>query len=217
MKGILMSNEMVWAYQLYNKTHTRRTKGLNEINENPDNYIFEGFVHEKNGVYAQMTIKGADPKSYKLVKVPYGFVHEYLYFKETYTLSGQGNNGTLIIYRASEQEKDCPLKWKSSMFMPKEYARFIPIIKSVKVERLLDISEEDAIAEGVEKTKTGYKNYYPEKYKNPLQAFLSNISSAVFSYFTLWDKLNGIDSHKQNPWVWVYELESYSDFIKRNK
>ena len=78
---------------------------------------------------------------------------------------------------------------RNSLFMPKRYARTWSRIKDIRVERLLDISVEDAIAEG-------YTN--PDFSKLPLEWFTD-----------LWDSINADRGFgwKSNPWVWVIEFE----------
>ncbi len=89
-------------------------------------------------------------------------------------------------------------KWRPSIFMPRWASRFtLPILK-IRIERLQDISEEDARAEGGpqvlgfvdESGKHGFENYR-EWYQN------------------LWDSINGPGSWAANPWVWVIEFERY--------
>lgn len=96
---------------------------------------------------------------------------------------------------------------RPALFMPRIASRFNPKITRVRIERLLNISEEDAIAEGIEFNGLSYKNYFPEQYKNPLLGLVSKYPPACISYFSLWNKINGKDSHKLNPYVWVLDFE----------
>jgi len=103
-------------------------------------------------------------------------------------------------------------KWRPSIFMPKEACRIFLKLKSIRVERLNDISESDAIAEGVErwieermKSKpTHYKVYYQNCKPEDLMSYTS---CPIDSYETLWQKINGEKSWDENPFVWVYEFE----------
>lgn len=100
-----------------------------------------------------------------------------------------------------------PLNWKPSLFMPKEAARIFLKVTNVRCERLQDISEEDAIAEGIsfQFYDTDFKEEMP-RYKNYLNK-LFQTSSPIYSFASLWRKINGKDSWKKNPWVWVYDFE----------
>ena len=71
-----------------------------------------------------------------------------------------------------------------------------------------DISEEDAIAEGIDKKGDLYFNYFESKLLGkglPKEYFYKEIPKV--SFMSLWSKINGIDSWKANPWVWVYEFK----------
>lgn len=87
-------------------------------------------------------------------------------------------------------------QWKPSIHMPRWASRLTLEITSVRVERLQDISEEDAKAEGVEKFKHGWKNYIDHESPMPQ-------ASAADSFCALWESINGRDSWSANPWVWV--------------
>lgn len=92
-----------------------------------------------------------------------------------------------------------PYKWKPAIHMPFEAARFFLRIKSIKAERLQEISQNDAIAEGIQPT-------YASRYLNyiiPTQSF----TIPKYSFESLWCKINGYESWADNPWVWVIEFE----------
>lgn len=93
-------------------------------------------------------------------------------------------------------------KWKPSIHMPKKACRIFLEVTNVRCERLHDISEADAIAEGVEQENKDkgimYKNYLKE---NSFYLF------AEKSFKSLWESINGKDSWQSNPWVWVYEFK----------
>lgn len=86
--------------------------------------------------------------------------------------------------------------WRPSIFMPRWASRITLEITDVRVERLQDISEADAIAEGVDRLPDddGWRDYLGKcgGYKN-----------AVVSYRSLWESINGPGSWAANPWVWV--------------
>jgi hypothetical protein len=82
--------------------------------------------------------------------------------------------------------------------MPKAAARMFLRVTDVRAERVQDISEADAIAEGCEVTR--------RKTDGTIAAFARN------NYMVLWDKLNakrngGAYAWDKNPWVWVYTFE----------
>lgn len=83
-------------------------------------------------------------------------------------------------------------RWRPSIHMPRWASRLTLEIKAVRVERLQEISEEDARAEGVEKAEA-----------------TDGALSYVLGFSDLWDSINakrGYGWHT-NPWVWVVEFE----------
>lgn len=100
-----------------------------------------------------------------------------------------------------------------SIFMPKVFARIWDEVVSVRAERLQDITEEDAISEGIEpdvtgicnglhgSTYQGYYNYAKEGYR---------YVDALTSYRSLWESINGPGSWDLNPLVWRVETKPFS-------
>ena len=106
-------------------------------------------------------------------------------------------------YRADESDpRSLPMsgKWRPSIHMPRWASRITLEITGVRVERLQDISESDAIAEGIERVtvKTGATVY-------PFGNQYSHDSVAAYSH--LWEAINGTGSWAANPWVWVVEFK----------
>lgn len=89
--------------------------------------------------------------------------------------------------------------WKPNIFMPKSACRIFLKITDIRVERLQEITENDAKSEGIIQISTNsYKDYFEgiPGYYHPIQSFRS-----------LWMNINGVDSWKSNPWVWVILFE----------
>ena len=86
----------------------------------------------------------------RIYKMPY-HVGDILWVRETYGLFNDEDEYIYIYYKADEGNPEkCPYfgKWKPSIHMPRKAARIFLEVKSVRVERLRDISHEDAKAEG---------------------------------------------------------------------
>lgn len=142
---------------------------------------------------------------------PYGQNGDRLWVRETF--AEVGSIGKPIDwfeyqYRADFRDGNwegdgsmCFDKWKPSIFMPRAASRITLEVESVRVARLQDISESDAVAEGVQFGRSQYLNYLDEK--NHSTQFIYNLDTAVKSYQTLWQSINGRDSWYSNPWVWV--------------
>ena len=101
-------------------------------------------------------------------------------------------------------------KWKPSIFMPKEAARIFLRITDLRLERLQDISEEDAIAEGIERKYFDnvsfedvlyYKNYKTGGWEQ------SMLFVGRHSFQSLWESIHGEKSWFDNPYVWVISFE----------
>ncbi len=81
--------------------------------------------------------------------------------------------------------------WKPSIHMPRNLSRIDLEITSVRVERLQDISESDAIDEG--------SFSWAGEQDTPVRDLLE----ARLVYRHLWESINGQGSWDANPWVWV--------------
>lgn len=94
--------------------------------------------------------------------------------------------GYKVIYRATD-EKPNNAPWKPSIFMRRIFSRITLKIESVRVERLRDIADDDAIAEGMESYESNENMRYPHE-----------------QFMVLWNKINGkTHDWKSNPWLWV--------------
>ena len=118
-----------------------------------------------------------------------------------------GVNG--ISYRADcvdpESERcreELGYKWRSPMLMPRWAARLWLRITAVRCERVQEISEADAFAEGVEIPSHLRWKPGPQTYENELR------NEARLGYMHTWDAING-NTYRwvSNPWVWVYTFE----------
>ncbi len=90
-------------------------------------------------------------------------------------------------------------KLRPSMFMPRWGSRLTLIVTDVRVERLQDISEIDAIGEGVQR----WNGLIP--YGVGLgDGSVAGGKTAAGAYRTLWDHINGAGSWEANPWVAAY-------------
>ncbi|MGU9887095.1 ASCH domain-containing protein [Serratia marcescens] len=96
--------------------------------------------------------------------------------------------------------------WKPSIHMPRWASRITLEITAVRVERLNDISEEDAKAEGV-KPAGDILPDYPDTFLTPKGDF----ATAKVAFQRLWQSIYGEESWSANPWVWVIEFRRVGD------
>lgn len=151
---------------------------------------------------------------------PYGKVGDIIYCKETFYDSHLESKRHPWTYRADlsvDDDLSRDFKWKPSIFMPRAASRIDLEIVAIKVERLQDISEADAVAEGIEilstsdeyalngiKTGKVKKNY--KFYGKELERLKQQTANPVWSFQSLWESINGTGSWALNPWVWKIEF-----------
>ncbi len=150
---------------------------------------------------------------YDLVSLcPHGVPSDQLYTKETFRIENVSSDrkAVQVKYRAGGLSGfiECPgksqsFKWTPSIHMPRAFSRIDLKIKDIRVERLQDISEEDAIAEGVERTSWPYSCEPYRNYNLPGRSPGNNYSTAVASFVSLWNSINSKSEYVwfANPWV----------------
>lgn len=115
-------------------------------------------------------------------------------------------DGVRGIY-SPESHAHIPFRWRPSIHMPRAMSRITLEVTGVRVERLQDISEADAIAEGIESFKTDdadlqdmWRDYYEDGGAS---------GNPIGSYMSLWDTLNAERGYgwDGDPWVWVVEFK----------
>ena len=212
-KPILFSTEMVQAILAGRKTMTRRI-----IKPQPTMYDFENHKalafkepFTKPGYIAIGVDRVKECPSY--LRCPYGQIGDVLWVRETWAqldmdyravegkLNGEEFRGCPIAYKANNDAPEHFGCWRPSIFMPRTAARLFLKVKDIRVERLQDITNKEAIKEGIDKGKSFYgRNISPDDY--PITQFQN-----------LWDGINSKRGYGWdiNPWVWVVEFERVED------
>ncbi|ASY68853.1 hypothetical protein [Sinorhizobium fredii] len=96
------------------------------------------------------------------------------------------------------------LKWRPSIFMQRWSSRITLPVTSVKIEHLQDISEEDAIAEGIARNPHGNGDQWLDY---PAGSSAAGWLDPRQSYRSLWQHINGPASWEENPWVLAYSFD----------
>lgn len=158
---------------------------------------------------------------------PYGQSGDRLWVRETFArIDGQTRPWIETDYRATYKHGyrlgdtlGIKKRWTPAIHMPRHASRITLCITAVRVERLQEITEIDAIAEGVEPNWIGDLKVGPNGFGGEgwvpacgWKNYLSGVDgepaySAVESYRTLWAQIHGADSWADNPWVWVVDFE----------
>lgn len=213
-RPILFSAPMVRAILAGTKTQTRRIIKDQDIGEKYCEPCDDGRVLlEWLGTPCCGSGVWNVPEYSAKVASPYGLIGDRLWVRETWS-PNFGNEGGYL-YRAdyngaSGFHRAClktgvwthyTEQWRPSIHMPRAASRITLDIGGVRVERLQDISEADALAEGIVQLKDGgYGLPAGEHYHSadPRQ-----------SYFSLWEAINGPGSVEANAWVWVVEFKRF--------
>lgn len=225
-RPILFNGEMVRAILDGRKTQTRRIVKLSDgkfVCSRSRNYLTACDI--KDGIGPWWHPYGGHPgeplpQDRINEACPHGKPGDRLWVRETWGFCADGlpNDDRPIhpmhggcLYRATEPDAvsfdESDMRWKPSIHMPRWASRINLEITDVRVERLNDISEQDAVAEGLHVgckdghlTKYGFKNWPWQSWqKDPRQAFRY-----------LWGSVqtNPDDTGwNGNPWVWVIEFK----------
>ena len=197
-RPILFSAPMVRAILAGTKTQTRRVvklKPWHQIEERDDGSPWP-WMHDND--------RDAD----HWLPCPYGQPGDRLWVRETWCGPFKwGKNDGKFAYRA-DPESLWPENirtpylslWKPSIHMPRWASRITLEVTGVRVERLQDISEADAQAEGARECD-------PVSGREVLLAGPSQRGSFVLHYRDIWEQINGPGSWDANPWVWVVEFK----------
>ncbi|MEO9257938.1 MAG: hypothetical protein ABI207_06125 [Crocinitomicaceae bacterium] len=205
-RPILFQTEMVQGVLEGRKNQTRRLKGLEEINATPEQYRYQEVSEELPNIhyFERRDESGMLTDEYFDIPVPYQ-VGDVLWVRETFRLelSAKGNPPlSTCIYKADYKDVPYKYKWKPSIFMKKMHARIFLEVVNVRAERLREISENDAINEGVKYKETRVKKYFWDYIDK--RWILNN---ARHSFMSLWIKINGYENLKLNPFVWIIEFK----------
>ncbi|WP_195496220.1 hypothetical protein [Proteus penneri] len=192
-RGIIFNAEMVRAILDGRKTQTRRIVK----NVMPDNGIW---LKKPTKTRSGATTHVLDAPKHNLF--PLGKVGDRLWVRETFK-TGVCTEST-IAYKATHKPSDLEegwyeeIKWTPSIHMPRRYSRITLEIINIRVERLNDISQSDAIAEGAPPS-------HPTIDAISRECGFPDFSRSWFGQ--TWWHIYGKKNWQDNPWVWVIEFK----------
>ncbi|MCA7086099.1 hypothetical protein K7G19_21135 [Cupriavidus sp. DB3] len=144
---------------------------------------------------------------------PYGERGDRLWVRETWAQPAALDPGPTV-YRADYPAcvpagfDNVPpadaIAWKPSIHMPRAACRLVLEVTGVRVERLQDITYDDAIAEGMFDPGS-IRDTYPPTGETGEQLG-RRLKHPERSFALLWEELNGAGAWGANPWVWVVEF-----------
>lgn len=202
-RPILFNAEMVNAILEGRKTQTRRV-----IKDETKESLEIGY--QRGESFALDDPRSKDCK-YIQSFCPLGEIGDRLWVRETFADSSvtgveyRDSKGKLQRYayaadcpkgsHGDEMRKEFGVKWKPSIHMPRSASRILLEITNIRVERLQDITKEDAKTEGFD-----YSTH-------PSAIQMGYAIGARTNFRFMWDEIYGQSSWNKNPWVWVIEFE----------
>lgn len=221
-RPILMSAPMVRAILEGRKTQTRRIIKPQPYFDAQNNLIFGKWNYGQD-LYGSHVLS----KRNLALKCPYGKVGDRLWVRESYKRWCIDGTDTIedgwwfVRYRSDNNiQKHCaiwdscdtyyspsevgcdkePDRWEPSTHMPRWASRILLEITGVRIERLQDITWQNAMKEGVvfDDDCDSWFNYQSKRW---------DCIDPIESYKSLICKINGPETWEKNPWAWVVEFE----------
>lgn len=209
-RPILFSAPMVRALLSDTKTQTRRVVKPQPYIDDQGNACWNGsnFGQDSRGPHIQALASPLPSSKTGRVRCPYGQPGDRLWVREAWKahttfdhLPPRDIPESHVWYMADDGYK-AESRYRQGMFMPRWASRITLEVTGVRVERLQDISESDALAEGVTPLPGGDMWTAGGVYDGPLHA-----ARPQWAYRRLWEQINGPESWAANPWVWVIEFK----------
>jgi len=196
VSNILMRPELVRASLDGIKTQTRRNRGLRDVNLNPDSWQLLRVGVYKGRFGAFFSRDG----STRFIPCPWGGPDDLVYVRENWQAWSEFDGVKAadipqharerINYPADGNKWDAKLR--PGIHCPRWANRLTLRLKEVRVERLQDISEEDAKAEGARPA-----------FSYPGWDGVAGSPSYRWGFHELWQSIHGPDSWSANSWLWV--------------
>lgn len=222
MREILIpySPAMVRARRAGLKTQTRRIAPIANLNITPhgDDYVTWGVSFTKpvkgilgihsGGKFSDLQARSIIASQFN----PYGQPGDHLLTREAWRTLTQYDAlpprdvpaGAPIWYEADGVAPAEFGRYRHGRFMCRWMSRGIDMVTAVRVERLQDIGEMDAVAEGVRQMRDESGCWVGREGPGRL---VTPWPTPREAYRDLWESINGPGSWNANPWVWVVEFK----------
>jgi hypothetical protein len=213
---------MVLALRENRKTQTRRTRGLDKINAEPDAWELLGEVNQQSGRGKWCFGNSAEPDddaSIVTIRCPCGVSGDRLWTRENWRALADYDfrmprelvgDWIEFFYEAdgpltAEIMHGEPGKLRPGMFLPRWASRDTLEVVSARPERLQAITKDDALAEGIQVLPLQSSDDPSAWYQSA--PGVHQCRTAVDSFRQLWDSLNGKTlPWSKNPWAWRVEF-----------
>lgn len=200
VRPILFSAPMIRAILAGTKTQTRRA-----LKKQPPFLARVRHAWFNAPIYG-FTDEDVPAANWWKIRCPYGQPGDRLWVRESGWLSASKSAFIPSADNAPppggfKSPDGVPYKSCPSIHMPRWASRITLEITGCRVERLQDISAQDAIAEGIEEFGSGFRDYSAEDDDHDW------LDDPRDSFKSLWESINGPGSWSLNPWVWVVEFK----------
>jgi len=195
MKPILFSPELVVAICKGQKTQTRRV-----VKKQPTYGVWSHGCDYSGSLSPFMEMHSNGGCTCNPINSPYGYSGDLMWVRERFRYEHQdhckgGNCGLpecIYYYAHMDREIANTLKWSPSIHMPKWASRIWLEITNLTIQRVQEITEQEAIREGMVNVPVGTATYSNRQ-----------------SFQVLWDKINKKRGYswESNPWVWVIDFK----------
>lgn len=230
-RPILFSGPMVRAILEGRKTQTRRVAPVTDlkIKDHGDGMLTWSvhFSKPPRGVFSSHSGgKFSEAQARSIIAsqfCPYGAPGDRLWVRETWMdLRGTGIEGVIpgrerwaygemspAGSASDEARRDFGLKWRPSIFMPREASRLLLEITEVRVQRLQEITAEDAVAEGAQRFTGRVPSFTggtgPSWSMGAPTSHGECLGSARFAFANFWNRTVRVAEldWDSNPWVWA--------------
>lgn len=205
---ILFNADNAIAVACKRKQQTRRLDGLEALNLDPNAWSFS---HRQDTLWIFRYLNPRpDVSDILALSCPYGREGDLLWVRESYRFGANWDTykpsdvppGTDLTYER-DAEAGFWGKQRPSIFMPKWACRLWLTITDIRMVRLQEINEEDAIAEGIERVDGCTAPYIAWKDYTGNRQLLS----PLVSFQSLWESIHGSDAWERNDWVWAFTFQ----------
>lgn len=211
---IQVTPELIHPIKKGHKTCTSRLAGLDEINKQPDRWKFVDFSGIDHCGRSVAIFR--DGPAYWKAACPYGATGSHIWVRENWYV-GKGYDGLKAVllptpgmvgikigYIADGKKPEWAGKTRPSIFMPRWASRVDLTVTGIQAKRVQDITEDECSREGVER---GIFREGPNTEAGEFQLEHNNHATYRDGFKFIFSQINGYETWKQNPWVWLVSFK----------